>query len=98
MKVSLGKVAKLFGYPFTLSAKSGISGSSRVPSISGWLARIWSTSVEPDLGRLTMKIGSSAATPQPWPCLVREPVQYGGENRSRLVKSIDRRQRRRFGH
>ena len=40
-----------------------MSGSSIVPSISGWLERICSTSVDPERGMPTTKIGSGAGQP-----------------------------------
>src|ERR1700748_2029366 len=42
-----------------------MSGNSRVPSTCEWLARICSSSVEPDLGKPTMKIGSDDWQPAP---------------------------------
>ena len=42
-----------------------MSGSSMVPSTCEWLARICSTSVEPERGRPMTKIGSGAVAPVP---------------------------------
>ena len=52
-----------------------MSSSSRVLSIAGWLDRIWATSVDPERGRPTMKIGSGAWTPHPSRALKKAGVK-----------------------
>ena len=42
-----------------------MSGSSIVPSTCEWLARICSSSVDPERGNPMMKIGSGAGQPAP---------------------------------
>src|SRR6185503_15699796 len=51
--------------PPSSRTRLGMSASSIVPSTCGWLDRICSSSVEPERGRPTMKIGSGALAPCP---------------------------------
>jgi len=64
-------------------------GSSMVPSTHEWLARICSTSVDPERGRPTMKIGASLGSPLPARAAKNAPVKERANARAAALEVLD---------